>query len=92
MGGNLRIAPAELPDSLQVRLQRLYPGARLFAQAKAISVPLFAGLANRDQANPEHSDPELIEWVTGLLAAIFPPKAPVVEPVETTSAGSSVEA
>ena len=67
MGGNLRIAPAELPDSLQVRLQRLYPGARLFAQAKAISVPLFAGIPN-----PEHSDSELIAWVTGLLAAIFP--------------------
>jgi len=71
MGGNLRVAPAELPDSIQVRLQRLYPGARLFAQAKAISVPLFAGLAN-----PEHTDPELIEWVSGLLAAIFPVPEP----------------
>ncbi|MBW4032525.1 MAG: transcription-repair coupling factor [Acidobacteria bacterium] len=75
MGGNLRIAPAELPDSLQVRLQRLYPGAKLFAQAKAISVPLFAGIAN-----PQHSDPELIAWVTELLAAIFPAKvAPAVD-------------
>lgn len=82
MGGNLRIAPAELPDSLQVRLQRLYPGARLFAQAKAISVPLFAGISD-----PEHTDAELIAWVTALLAAIFPPKpAPVVTP-----AGEPVE-
>ncbi len=69
MGGNLRVAPAELPDSLQVRLQRLYPGARLFAQANAISVPLFAG-----SSNLERTDSELIEWTTGLLAAIFPPK------------------
>ncbi len=80
MGGNLRIAPAELPDSLQVRLQRLYPGARLFEQAKAISVPLFAGIPN-----PSHTDAELIAWVTGLLAAIFPPPPvapPVAPPVE----------
>ncbi|MES1212363.1 MAG: TRCF domain-containing protein, partial [Leifsonia sp.] len=81
MGGNLRVAPAELPDSIQVRLQRLYPGARLFAQANAISVPLFAGLAN-----PEHRDAELIDWVSGLLAAIFPPKQTVGEPVETAPA------
>ena len=79
MGGNLRVAPAELPDSIQVRLQRLYPGARLFAQANAMSVPLFAGLANAD-----HTDAELIDWVAGLLAAIFPAKEPVEpkEPVE----------
>jgi len=83
MGGNLRIAPAELPDSLQVRLQRLYPGARLFAQAKAISVPLFAGASGTDAP---HDDSDLIEWVAGLLAAIFPPTPSVVQPVETTSA------
>ncbi|HEV7741770.1 MAG TPA: transcription-repair coupling factor [Pseudolysinimonas sp.] len=62
MGGNLRVAPAELPDSIQVRLQRLYPGARLFAQQKAISIPM----------PPDPSDAELIAWVTGLLDAIFP--------------------
>ena len=62
MGGNLRIAPADLADSIQVRLQRLYPGARLFAQAKAISVPLPGEL----------TDAELVAWVTQLLLAIFP--------------------
>ena len=74
VGGNLRIAPAELPDSLQVRLQRLYPGARVFAQARSLSVPLLAGVANA-----AGTDAELIEWVGGLLAAIFPP-APTTEP------------
>ena len=62
MGGNLRIAPADLPDSIQVRLQRMYPGARYFAAARAISVPMRQGMA----------DPELIEWTTTLMGAIFP--------------------
>jgi transcription-repair coupling factor (superfamily II helicase) len=72
MGGNLRVAPADLPDSIQVRLQRLYPGARLFAQQKAASIPIPA----------EQSDGELITWVTGLLDAIFPAPAPAVTPPE----------
>ncbi|WBU38021.1 transcription-repair coupling factor [Homoserinibacter sp. YIM 151385] len=65
MGSNLRIAPADIPDSLQVRLQRLYPGARIFAQASALSVPLPSG---------ETADAELVEWVRGLLDAVFPVK------------------
>jgi transcription-repair coupling factor (superfamily II helicase) len=68
MGGNLRVAPADLPDSIQVRLQRLYPGARLFAQQKAVSIPILAGVSNA-----EGTDAELIAWLTGLLEAIFPP-------------------
>jgi transcription-repair coupling factor (superfamily II helicase) len=66
MGDKLRVAPANLPDSLQVRLQRMYPGSRYFAQANAMSVPLPA----------EATDAALVEWVTALLAALFP--APVV--------------
>ena len=62
MGGNLRIAPADLADSIQVRLQRLYPGARLFAAQKAVSVPMPHDL----------DDAALVEWVSGLLTAIFP--------------------
>jgi transcription-repair coupling factor (superfamily II helicase) len=72
MGGNLRIAPAELPDSLQVRLQRLYPGARIFAQQKALSVPM--------PGDP--TDAELIGWVTGLLDAMFPAPVAAEKPAE----------
>ena len=70
MGGNLRVAPAELPDSIQVRLQRLYPGARLFAQAEGDQRAAVRGRV-RGRSAPT---PELIEWVSGLLAAIFPVK------------------
>jgi transcription-repair coupling factor (superfamily II helicase) len=60
VGGNLRIAPAELPDSKQLRLKRLYPGAREFAAAKALSIPL-----------PQGTDADLIAWVGGVLTALF---------------------
>ena len=77
MGSNLRVAPAELADSLQVRLQRLYPGARYFAQAKALSVPM-------PRVNGEPlADADLIGWGATLLAAIFPaPVEAVTSPAE----------
>jgi transcription-repair coupling factor (superfamily II helicase) len=74
MGTNLRVAPAALADSIQVRLQRMYPGAKYFAQANALSVPM-------PRINGESlADSDLIDWTATLLAAIFP--APVPEPVE----------
>jgi transcription-repair coupling factor (superfamily II helicase) len=61
MGDRLRIAPAELADSIQVRLQRMYPGARYLAAGAAVIVPL----------PPEPTDTQLIEWTTALLVSIF---------------------
>jgi transcription-repair coupling factor (superfamily II helicase) len=69
MGTNLRVAPAALADSIQVRLQRMYPGAKYFAQANALSVPM-------PRINGESlADSDLIDWTSTLLTAIFP--APV---------------
>ncbi|BDZ44697.1 hypothetical protein GCM10025866_06060 [Naasia aerilata] len=65
LGQNLRIAPADLPDSRQVRLQRMYPRSRVLPQASALLVPL----PGVDGRQPE--DPELIAWVAELLQAIF---------------------
>jgi transcription-repair coupling factor (superfamily II helicase) len=65
LGQNLRIAPADLPDSRQVRLQRMYPRSRVLPQASALLVPL----PEVDGRLPE--DPELIAWVAELLQAIF---------------------
>ncbi|MHA7986016.1 transcription-repair coupling factor [Rathayibacter sp. CAU 1779] len=66
MGSNLRIAPAELPDSIQVRLQRMYPKSRLIAAQKVALVPL---PVTDGESLP---DAELIGWVRSLLDAIFP--------------------
>jgi transcription-repair coupling factor (superfamily II helicase) len=66
MGTNLRIAPAALPESMQVRLQRMYPRARYLASANAITVPL---PASSNGAGP--SDEDLIAWVRQLLSSVF---------------------
>lgn len=48
---------------MQIRLQRLYPGSRWFAQTRPAVVPL-----------PEDaSEAELIDWVDALLRAVLPP-------------------
>ncbi|RXZ70962.1 transcription-repair coupling factor [Agromyces albus] len=65
-GSKLRIAPAAIPDSRRVRLERLYPGARHFAQNDVILVPFPV----RD--GEPLGDGELIEWVAKLITAIFP--------------------
>ncbi len=73
VGPNLRIAPADLPDSRQVRLQRMYPKARILQQANTALVPL-------PVINGEFpGDADLITWVGDLLGSIFvtePAKAP----------------
>ncbi|MDN4615851.1 transcription-repair coupling factor [Leifsonia sp. F6_8S_P_1B] len=73
MGSNLRLAPAILPDSVQVRLQRMYPGSKYHAAPKVAMVPL---PRVDGEALP---DAELIDWVATLLGALFPQPAP--EPV-----------
>lgn len=61
--GKLRVVGAELPDSRQVRLQRMFPGSRYVAASRTVLVPL-----------PDvPDDAALIEWVGGLLEAIFLP-------------------
>jgi transcription-repair coupling factor (superfamily II helicase) len=83
MGSNLRVAPAELPDSLQVRLQRMYPKSRIIAAQKVLLVPLPVGSA-QDGDGESLPDAELIGWVRGLLDAIFP----LPEPEKAEAAAS----
>ncbi len=73
MGQNLRIAGMPLADSLQVRLQRLYPGAKYFTQTKSMSVPL------PNRSGQPLPDEALIAWVGDLLNALYPEPVPVPE-------------
>ena len=65
-GSKLRIAPANIPDSRRVRLERMYPGARHFAQNDVILVPF--PVVNGELPG----DADLIDWVSRLVTAIFP--------------------
>jgi transcription-repair coupling factor (superfamily II helicase) len=65
MGGRLRLAPLDPPDSIQVRLTRMYPGVKFFAAQSAVNVPMPEG----------QSDAELIAWVGQLLTAAVPAAA-----------------
>ncbi|MET1051394.1 MAG: transcription-repair coupling factor [Mycetocola sp.] len=75
MGSNLRAAPANLPDSLQARLRRMYPGGKYLAQANALIVPM------PDNHGEKLGDAELIAWVGQFLDALFP-----LPPAETAAA------
>lgn len=84
MGSNLRIAPADLADSIQVRLQRMYPGSRYFTQNASLTVPM-------PRVNGEPlDDSALIEWAGTLLGAIFP--APAERTAGSAAAGSAAAA
>lgn len=66
MGPNLRIAPANLPDSMRVRLQRLHPKAKLLQGGEALVVPLPTA------GGEALGDSELIAWVAELLDQLWP--------------------
>lgn len=66
MGPNLRIAPAHVPDSIRVRLQRLHPKAKVVAGGDAMVVPLPTA------GGEPLADADLIAWTRQLLDQIFP--------------------
>ena len=72
MGKNLRLAPARFEDSIRVRMQRLYPQAKLIASGDALVVPM-----PTSGGEPYESD-DLLAWVNQLLNALYPlPEKPV---------------
>ncbi|MCH6232266.1 transcription-repair coupling factor [Microbacterium sp. CFH 31415] len=79
MGPNLRIAPANLPDSMRVRLQRLHPKAKLLQGGEALVVPLPTAGGERV------ADADLIAWVGQLLEQLWP----VPQAAEASAAAKS---
>jgi transcription-repair coupling factor (superfamily II helicase) len=72
IGANLRVVGPPLPDSLQVRLARLYPKAKYIAPARVCLIPL-----------PEdYSDTALVTWVAGVIDALFPIAAEAATPAD----------
>ncbi|MEX1079586.1 MAG: transcription-repair coupling factor [Homoserinimonas sp.] len=65
VGPKLRVVGVELPDSRQVRLKRMFAGARYLAQTKSVLVPLPARHGER------LDDGALITWTGELLSSIF---------------------
>ena len=74
MGGNLRVGPAVLADSVQVRLQRMYQGSRYFTQTSTVAVPM--PVVNGQALD----DTDLIDWTRQLLVAIFGAEVAAVAP------------
>ncbi|MFC7431056.1 MULTISPECIES: transcription-repair coupling factor [unclassified Agrococcus] len=93
VGPNLRVGPADLPESLQLRLRRMHPAAKLNRSSSTLLVPVPTAGGGRlagTQAQPL-PDAELIEWVSQLLAAIFPPPKPA-EPGALDADGHPIDA
>ena len=78
VGPNLRVGPVELKDSLQMRLRRLYPEAKLQTAANVLVIPLPTTGGGRLAGTKSEliPDDKLIEWVSTLLREVLPPPAP----------------
>lgn len=64
-GTRIKFHPVELPDSKQVRLKRLYPGANFRAAAKTLQVPM--PRESKAINSPNLRDIELLQWVADFL-------------------------
>lgn len=61
MGSKLRILGPPLPDSITVRLARLYPKGSYLAPARVVLIPL-----------PDYADQALVTWVEGVIESLYP--------------------
>ncbi|MEA5118330.1 MAG: transcription-repair coupling factor, partial [Propionicimonas sp.] len=68
-GTNIRFAPADLPESAQLRLARLYPGSQL---RKASGFVLVPRPMTRPIGGQPVTDAALLAWATQVLADLFP--------------------
>jgi transcription-repair coupling factor (superfamily II helicase) len=73
MGQNVKFGPANLPESRQMRLQRMYKGASVKPALNAVMIPRpkTAPVGGKDLV-----DLPLLDWAAQVLKAIFLPDAP----------------
>ncbi|MBS1691003.1 MAG: transcription-repair coupling factor [Actinobacteria bacterium] len=64
----MRLAPLQLPDSAQLRLKRLYPGAHYRATTSVVQVPI--PRAGNGVGSPRIRDLELVQMVAGLILTL----------------------
>jgi transcription-repair coupling factor (superfamily II helicase) len=69
-GKFIRFAPADLPDSRRVRLQRLYPGSVLKLAEQALLVP--RPMTDHVPRAPITDQP-LLDWAAAVVKAVFAP-------------------
>jgi transcription-repair coupling factor (superfamily II helicase) len=62
IGANLRVVGPPLPDSLQVRLARLYPQSKYIQPMCVVLIPL----------PTDYTDHALTTWVSGVIEALYP--------------------
>ncbi|MFC3298659.1 transcription-repair coupling factor [Arthrobacter agilis] len=69
-GNFIKFAPAELPESKQLRLGRMYPGAAVKPAMNAVLVPKpkTARIGGRDLV-----DADILAWAKNVLDAVFTP-------------------
>jgi transcription-repair coupling factor (superfamily II helicase) len=68
----VRLAPMNLPDSAQVRLKRIYPGANYRATTSTVQVPIpREGGSSGGVGAPRLRDVELVQMVANLVTALL---------------------
>jgi transcription-repair coupling factor (superfamily II helicase) len=67
-GNFIKFAPANLPESKEMRLKRMYPGASVkpAMNAALIPKPKTSSVGGRDLA-----DAAILEWAQGVVDAVF---------------------
>jgi transcription-repair coupling factor (superfamily II helicase) len=89
-GTHIRFAPVELPESRQVRVQRLYPKTVLKPTVRTMLVPVPRDApgarpgAPAPPGTPLLRDRELLAWCGQLIEAVFGESSPVIPKVSPT--------
>jgi transcription-repair coupling factor (superfamily II helicase) len=73
-GNSIRFAPVELPESAQLRLQRLHPGSLVKHAVRSILVP--KPMTARVGGQPLR-DVALLDWCREVVEAVLPPATAV---------------